>query len=185
MILVNIYKNLFYGRRKKKRIPKEEKERIKNQKELEEYNKRQEKYNDKLRDESQKQKYINKMNKIKINTYTKKMVAIIISVCLIDLQFSYILAFLGKDQVAESLSIQLCTTILGVAFVYMIRAYFDTKAEKKNETKLTKSEIETGIVNKMSDILSNAGLNIIPHDFDDDDVPTGLVINKHSDDSEG
>ena len=58
----------------------------KHKKELETYNKRQNKYNDMLRDETQKQKFLNNMNKIKINTFTKKMVTIILTVCIIDLQ---------------------------------------------------------------------------------------------------
>ena len=49
-----------------------------------------------------------------LKTFTKKTVAIIMVVSLIDLQLSYILAFLGKEQIAESLSSEIATVIIGV-----------------------------------------------------------------------
>ena len=93
-----------------------------------EYSKKQEKYDEKLKKLEQKQGFLNKINAIKFPTYTKNLVAIIIGVCLIDLQLSYILSFMGKDPCLD-LSIKLCETILGVSFAYILRAYFDNKAE--------------------------------------------------------
>ena len=183
------FMNLF---NKKKKLSKEEKERIKNEKELEEYNRREEKYNDMLRDETQKQKFRNKMNRIKINTFTKTMVAIIIGVCIIDLQLTYVLAFMDKMQTIEGLSTQLCITILGVAFVYMIRAYFDSKAEHKNLDNQIKDELKEDLSNKINNIFNAAGVNIDANEFlkDDEDDPTtsgGLHINinanKNNDDN--
>lgn len=152
----------------------------KHKKELETYNKRQNKYNDMLRDETQKQKFLNNMNKIKINTFTKKMVTIILTVCIIDLQIPYILAFFGKEQVVEDLSGKLCTTILGVAFVYMIRAYFDSKAEHKNLDNEIKTELRDDIYRKIQDIFDEAGINIDTESFFDRDDKfnnSGLHIN--------
>jgi hypothetical protein len=39
-----------------------------------------------------------------LTTFTKKAVAVILIISLIDLQLSYILAFMGKEQIAESLA---------------------------------------------------------------------------------
>lgn len=98
------------------------------------------------------------LKRIKVDTFTKALVGIITIVALIDLQLSYILAFMDKIQIAESLSTQICITILGVAFVYMIRAYFDTRAENNKE--VTKEEIEKTIASKIQSTLGNAGINI-------------------------
>ena len=148
---------------------KNKKEKLENKREQEEFVKRQELYNDMLRDEAQKQKFLNNMNKIKINTYTKKLVAIIIGVSLLDLQITYVLALLGKDQIAESLSVQICTTIISVAFVYMVRAYFDSRAEHKNLDYKIKNELEEGLKDKIQNVLSNAGLNINTEDIFDNE----------------
>lgn len=98
------------------------------------------------------------LKRIKVDTFTKALVGIITIVALIDLQLSYILAFMDKIQIAESLSTQICITILGVAFVYMIRAYFDTMAENSKE--VTKEEIEKTVASKIQSTLGNAGINI-------------------------
>ena len=107
----------------------------------EKLNKRQEELDDRLKKLEQIQNYKNKRNKLLFPTFTKNLVALVVFVCLIDLQFTYILAFFDKVTIAEQLSQSLCTTILGVAFVYMIRAYFDSKAEygSKNNTSIKDS----------------------------------------------
>ena len=103
---------------------------------------------------------LKKANREFSRTYkkTKALVAIITIVALIDLQLSYLLAFLDKIQIAESLSTQICITILGVAFVYMIRAYFDSKAECDSE--ITKEELNEAALSEAQNILSRAGINI-------------------------
>lgn len=138
---------------KRSKISNDEKDRIQNERELNEYNKRQEKYNDMLRDEIQKQRFKNKMNKIKVDTFTKKMVAFIVVVCIIDLQLSYILAFLGKASTIENLSSQICITILGVAFGYMIRAYFAIKSENQNIDQKIKNDIIDNVMSKVDDVI--------------------------------
>ena len=164
-----------------KKMSKEEKQRVQNEKELEEFNRKQEKYNSMLREETQKQKFMNKMSTIKANTFTKKMVIIILAVCIIDMQLSYILAFFDKAQTIEGLSNQLCITILGVAFVYMVRAYFDSKAEHRNLDDSIKKDIESNIADKMNEALSAAGINNInAKDFihEDEEISKGgLHIN--------
>jgi len=54
-------------------------------------------------------------------------------VALIDLQLSYILAFMGRDQIAETLSSDICHTIIGIGLGYFLKSYFETKQEKKME----------------------------------------------------
>lgn len=69
----------------------------------------------------------------KVSTYTKRAVTGILVVSLIDLQLSYVLAFMGKDQIAETLSTTICTTIVGVMLGYFLKALFETFFEKREE----------------------------------------------------
>lgn len=73
-----------------------------------------------------------------LQTFSKKAVAIILAVSLIDLQLSYILAFLGKEQIAESLSSEIASVIIGVMLGYFMKALFETFFEKREE-RLNKS----------------------------------------------
>lgn len=79
-----------------------------------------------------------------LQTYTKKAVTIILSVSLIDLQLSYILAFIGKEQIAESLSSQIAGTVIGVMLGYFMKALFETFFEKREERLNRSSETEKG-----------------------------------------
>ena len=68
-----------------------------------------------------------------LSTFTKKAVAIILVVSLVDLQLSYILAFMGKEQIAESLSSTIADTIIGVMIGYFLKALFETFFEKREK----------------------------------------------------
>lgn len=68
-----------------------------------------------------------------LKTYSKKAVTLILAVCLIDLQLSYLLAFLGKEQIAETLSSQIATVIVGVMLGYFLKALFETFFEKRED----------------------------------------------------
>ena len=68
-----------------------------------------------------------------LTTFTKVAVTVIVAVSLIDLQLSYILAFMGKDQIAESLSSTITETIVGVMLGYFLKALFETFFEKREE----------------------------------------------------
>lgn len=73
------------------------------------------------------------------STFTKKAVTVILIVSLIDLQLSYILAFMGKEQIAESLSSTIADTIIGVMLGYFFKALFETffdEREKRLNKKL-------------------------------------------------
>lgn len=81
-----------------------------------------------------------------LETFTKKAVAAILIFSLIDLQLSYILAFLGKDQIAESLSSTIADTIIGVMLGYFSKALFETFFEKREERlRKNNEEQETSI----------------------------------------
>lgn len=69
----------------------------------------------------------------KLTTFTKKAVFAILVVALVDLQLSYILAFLGKEQIAETLSSTIADTIIGVMLGYFLKALFETFFEKREE----------------------------------------------------
>lgn len=77
-----------------------------------------------------------------LQTYTKKAVTAILIVALIDLQLSYILAFLGKEQIAESLSSEIATVIIGVMLGYFLKALFETFFEKREERLQRTSQID-------------------------------------------
>lgn len=66
-------------------------------------------------------------------TFSKKAVAVILAVSLIDLQLSYVLAFMGKEQIAESLSSEIASVIVGVMVGYFMKALFETFFEKREE----------------------------------------------------
>lgn len=68
-----------------------------------------------------------------LTTFTKKAVFAILLVALIDLQMSYILAFMGKEQIAETLSSTIADTIIGVMLGYFLKALFETFFEKREE----------------------------------------------------
>lgn len=72
-------------------------------------------------------------NKKWLETFTKKAVAAIVVVSLLDMQLSYILAFMGKEQIAESLSSDIATTIIGVMLGYFLKALFETFFEKREK----------------------------------------------------
>ena len=78
-----------------------------------------------------------------LETYTKRAVTLILAVSLIDLQLSYILAFLGKEQIAESLSTTVAETIVGVMLGYFLKALFETFFEKR-EKRLNKELEDRG-----------------------------------------
>lgn len=73
-------------------------------------------------------------------TFSKRAVAAILVLSLIDLQLSYVLAFMGKDQIAESLSSTIATTIIGVMIGYFLKALFETFFEEREKRLNRQSE---------------------------------------------
>lgn len=81
---------------------------------------------------SKKQKKEKSYNKW-LQTFTKRSVAVILFFSILDLQLSYILAFMGKDQIAESLSSTIASTVIGVMIGYFLKSLFETFFEKREE----------------------------------------------------
>ena len=75
-------------------------------------------------------------DKKKVRQYTKVRVDIILFVSLFDVQLCFVLAFLDKVQIAETLGVAIITEIVAVALGYMLKAFFETNAERKNELEL-------------------------------------------------
>lgn len=73
-------------------------------------------------------------------TFTKRAVKAILVIALIDLQLSYILAFLGREQIAETLSGDICKVIIGTILGYLAKSFFETKEEEKNKLQKTEKE---------------------------------------------
>lgn len=52
-------------------------------------------------------------------------------IAVIDLQISYLLAFLGREQIAEELSRTIVIEIVGVMLGYFGKSYFETRESEK------------------------------------------------------
>lgn len=77
-----------------------------------------------------------------MKTYTKKIMTAIVIVALIDLQFPFILAFLDKVQIAETLGGLIVTEIIGVFLVYCTKSFFETRESEKVRLLEEKREME-------------------------------------------
>ena len=70
-----------------------------------------------------------KGKKVKLQM-SKVLTAVILFVALVDLQLSYILAFMEKET-AETLSISIVTEIVAVILGYFIKSFIETKEMEK------------------------------------------------------
>lgn len=68
-------------------------------------------------------------HKLSRQTFTKRLVLTIIIFAEIDVQLTYVLAFLNRE-IAETLGVAIVTEILGVSIGYFAKAYLETKAER-------------------------------------------------------
>lgn len=73
------------------------------------------------------------MKNNKFMTFTKRIVAIVLAIALIDMQFPFILAFMGNEQIAEELGKVIVVEIIGVVLVYCCKSFFETREEEKNK----------------------------------------------------
>lgn len=71
------------------------------------------------------------MKPSKYNTYTKRKLDLILKVALFDMQFPFVLAFLGKEQIAETMGGLIVTEIVGVFLVYCAKSFFETRESEK------------------------------------------------------
>ena len=81
-----------------------------------------------------------KPSKSKQVTYTKSKLDKILNVALIDMQFPFILAFLGKENIAETMGGLIVTEIIAVFLVYCAKSFFETNAQEN--IRLREKEIE-------------------------------------------
>lgn len=94
-------------------------------------------------------------------SYTKVWVSILMIVAVVDMQFSYILAFLGHSNIAETLSITAVTEIIGVMLGYMAKSFFETASERKDDLERKKLSI--------SNVTPTDPINDISNDIDDEE----------------
>lgn len=76
-------------------------------------------------------------------TFTKEWVSRLMYIAVFDIQLSYILAFCGREQIAETLSITVVTEIIGVMAVYGAKSFLETKESEKvrlEERKLNREQ---------------------------------------------
>ena len=73
-------------------------------------------------------------------TFTKRAVRAILFIALFDLQLTYVLAFLGREQIAETLSGNITDTIIGVMLGYFLKSFFETREEER--VKLERGELD-------------------------------------------
>lgn len=66
-------------------------------------------------------------------TFTKKWVDIILTVSIIDIQLVFVLAFLGKCQIAETLGVAIVSEVIGVMLGYLCKSYFESYSIAKND----------------------------------------------------
>ena len=66
-------------------------------------------------------------------TFTKRWFAIILINANIWVYLSFILAFMGKDTIAEAISIQAIITIIGAFVAYCVKSAFEKKIGKEKE----------------------------------------------------
>ena len=75
-------------------------------------------------------------------TYTKKMMSRIINIALVDMQFPFILALLGKNAIAETLGGIIASEVIGVFLVYCAKSFFETRESEK--ARMEEMKMETG-----------------------------------------
>lgn len=69
--------------------------------------------------------------KKKKTTFTKKWVNRLLWLSCLWVTLSFILAFMGRENIAETLAITALTEIVAVCLGYFIKSYFETKEEER------------------------------------------------------
>ena len=67
----------------------------------------------------------------------------IVAAALIDMQFPFVLALLGRDQIAENMGGLIVTEIIGVFLVYCMKSFFETRESEKNRILEKQMELES------------------------------------------
>lgn len=88
-------------------------------------------------------KKVCKKRQKKFVTFTKTWVPFILINAVIWVYLSYILAYLGREQIAENLSTQAIVSIISTISVYLIKSYLEKKIGKEKEN--YENQLETEI----------------------------------------
>lgn len=64
-------------------------------------------------------------------TFMKEWVSRLMYIAIIDIQLSYVLAFCGREQIAETLSVTVVTEIIGVMAVYAAKSFMENRESEK------------------------------------------------------
>ncbi|WMI80889.1 hypothetical protein [Anaerotignum sp. MB30-C6] len=75
-------------------------------------------------------------------TFSKRAVRWLLIIALFDLQLSYLLAFLGREQIAETLSITVVTEIIAVMLGYFMKSFKETREEERVRLDERQQEID-------------------------------------------
>lgn len=67
----------------------------------------------------------------KSSTYSKKWVSRLLACGCIWITLSYVLAFMDKVQIAESLSSTVATVVIATILGYLCKSFFETREEEK------------------------------------------------------
>lgn len=81
-------------------------------------------------------------------TFTKKWMDIIMGVAIIDMQLPFLLAFMDKTEIAETLGVTVVTEVIGVFLVYCAKSFFETRESEKIRIK----EQELGMTNNYDNV---------------------------------
>ena len=170
----------------KHKLNKIQRKRYDDRRKFEEYSRLKEKYCNNLQEEQQRQEYLNRMYDIKRTTYTKKMVTWILAICIIDVQAVFVMAIFDKGTHLEGIVNNLTNTIIAVSFIYMIRAYYDSKAEHKNMDDYKIAALKNSLSGKITNILQAAGVtNITGEQFLDSSLEEDKTSRKFQIDING
>lgn len=94
----------------------------------------------KKKTKKRKKKKQKKSDEVKKIQFSKIWLTIIISCSIIWISCSYILAFLGKVDIAQELSNGIVTVVVSVFIGYFLKSFFETREEEK--VKLQYKEME-------------------------------------------
>ena len=71
------------------------------------------------------------------------MMTRIITVALIDMQFPFLLALIGRQEIAETMGGLIVTEIIEVFLVYCVKSFFETKESEKTRLMEMQQENES------------------------------------------
>lgn len=79
-------------------------------------------------------------NKYNINTFSKIWINRLMWFSIVWISSSFVLAFLGREQIAETLAITITAQIVLLMCTYFCKSFFETKEEKRQDFKIRQWE---------------------------------------------